>query len=174
MMPHHLLAHEQGRWIGWHARVDLRRSVVPITDELGHVIREWDDLDWIHYEGADGLRLCPIRVDPNYDTTVVAMDYSGGFTIEDHWHPCSHIEVVLEGELDIDGRSEPAGSIRFVPGGTTYGIVVGGDGAKVLEIFPSRHVDHVGGHFTDPEVAARMNDNLDRKERMSRVLGLEL
>jgi hypothetical protein len=128
------------------------------------VIRDWEELDWVAFGGYDGLRLCAIRVDPEHETTVVAMDYAGGFQLESHWHPCAHIEVVLEGDLTIDGRCEPAGSLRFVPAETTYSIEVGDEGAKVLEIFPSRQVDDLGGHYTDPEMAARMNGNQARRQ----------
>jgi hypothetical protein len=145
-----------------------------VVGELGHVIRVWEELDWVDFEGMEGLRLCALKVDPRHDATVVAMDYGEHFEILEHWHPVAHIEVVLEGELEIDGRREPASSLRFVPANTKYSIKVRPGGAKVLEIFPTHQVDDLGGHYVDPEVAARLNDNPQRRQRIHEKLGLDL
>ena len=99
---------------------------------------------------------------------VFVVKYGPGYVNSAHAHDTDYCSVVVEGSVDIARRTFGPGSIRFVKAETTYGpVVVGPDGATVIEFFPgppggtSRPVDERGADsqpydFFTPAARARL------------------
>ena len=96
-----------------------RESPIPERELASTAVR-------VHHQGADGLQLFELRIDP-------------GTRGEAHAHLEDEIIVVVEGELRFGARTLTAGSSVMVPGGTLYAFVAGPDGCTFLNFRP--HAD---------------------------------
>jgi hypothetical protein len=68
---------------------------------------------------------------------VFVVKYGPGYVNSPHAHDTDYCSIVVEGSIEIARKTFGPGSIRFVKAETTYGpIVVGPDGATVIEFFP--------------------------------------
>jgi hypothetical protein len=68
---------------------------------------------------------------------VFVVKYGPGYVNEPHSHDTDYCSIVVEGSVEIARKTFGPGAIRFVKAFTTYGpIVVGPDGATVIEFFP--------------------------------------
>jgi len=144
------------------------------TETFDDVIKAWEELDWVALDDSPGLRVCSLPVDQDSEATLVCMDYGPNFEIPTHHHTCDHIEVVIKGEINVTGRREPAGSMRFVPRDAVYGpLIAGPEGARVIEIFPIHTIEAVSGRYEDPEIAAKRNGT-ERERELARKLGLDI
>ena len=138
------------------------------------VIKNWADLEWVTLDDSPGLRVCALSVDPEYGATAVAMDYTPGFTIPNHHHTVAHLEIVVEGEIEVSGRTEKPGDLRFVPKDAIYGpLIAGPQGAKVIEVFPIHTIDAVQGRYEAAEVAVNKNSDT-RVAEVAAKLGLDV
>ena len=137
------------------------------------VIKNWEELEWVTLDDSPGLRVCALSVDPEFGATAVAMDYAPGFTIPNHHHTVAHLEIVVDGEITVSGRSEKPGDLRFVPRDAIYGpLVAGPEGARVVEVFPTHTIDAVQGRYEAAEIAVNKN-SAQRNAEVAAKLGLD-
>jgi hypothetical protein len=68
---------------------------------------------------------------------VFIVKYGPGYVNAAHSHDTDYCSIVVEGSIEIARKTFGRGAIRFVKAETTYGpIVVGPEGATVIEFFP--------------------------------------
>lgn len=92
-------------------------------------------------------------VERSTDRVVAHTRYDPDLVIERHSHLANEVIHVLEGEIIVDGRRCPAGTILVLEQGTPFGpVVAGAQGAVLFEVF-----DGETGHVAeDPEGFLRL------------------
>jgi len=70
-------------------------------------------------------------------------DFTGGTSIQEHYHPQEEVWEVIEGELEgtIDGVARVArvGVVAIVPGGIRHSVLALTDGRATIVDYPLRH-----------------------------------
>ena len=136
------------------------------------VLKRWDDLDWQDFVGS---RVAVLTIEGGGGATgeaaILAIEYAPDFEIATHHHYCGHIEVILEGELQVGDHVERAGDIRVIPANGSYGPIRSGpNGAKGLEFFPDRRA--IPPTVDDPD-APVTGDPKVLRDRLMALIGLE-
>jgi hypothetical protein len=70
-------------------------------------------------------------------STLLAIRYEPGAGDTARCHAVGQVILVLDGELRINGRPCGAGAGCFAPGGRTYSVIAGPDGAVAVEFRPA-------------------------------------
>lgn len=101
-----------------------------------------DDVPWQPVKAlrkADGTEVyvrekwLAFSPDPQYLS--VYAEYDPGMIVRRHGHFSPHIVFVVEGEIEVGGRSCPAGTHIELPLGAAFGpIIAGADGATLFEV----------------------------------------
>jgi len=106
---------------------------------------------------------------------VSVLEYAPGAVVPPHYHDCDYVSLVLEGDFTVDGRHHVAGDIRFVKGGTVYGLVAGPRGCKLFEVQTKaigalpHHLGEAAGQRWWPEEFATPEDFLRAAARLERL-----
>jgi glyoxylase I family protein len=102
-----------------------------------------DDLEWHEVRslgrGDQRVSVWNKFADLAPDRTVVYTRYDGDMVLARHWHHSTQIVFVVEGELSVNGRRCPKGTIIVFEPGVGFGpLVAGPEGVLILEIFAGR------------------------------------
>ena len=72
--------------------------------------------------------------------TVMIMDLAPGIIVRRHFHDCARVEVVIRGEIHVDGRVLRPGNVMTAGSLEAYGPhIAGPDGATTAEVFGAFH-----------------------------------
>ena len=133
------------------------------------LLRHWDDLD---FEELLGVKTAVLEMEGLDGTpapaVVLAIEYPPNFRLPAHQHVSGHVEVILEGSLQVGDRWESPGDIRVVPARSSYGPLVSGpEGCKALEYFPDRAA--MFAEMDDPAELAALLGDTDPAELQARI-----
>jgi hypothetical protein len=85
--------------------------------------------------------------------TVMIMDLQPGETVRRHFHDCARVEVVIRGEIYVDGQVLSPGDVMTAAALEAYGPHVAGPrGATTAEIFGAFHAACEANYPTDAGV----------------------
>ena len=135
------------------------------------VLQRWDDLNWQDFVGSK-MAIFEIEGEGGStdDAVVLAIEYAPNFEIATHHHYCGHVEVILEGEIQVGDHWERAGDIRVIPANGSYGPIRSGpNGAKGLEFFPDRRA--IPPTIDDPDAPVTGNPQ-ELRARLMHLLKL--
>jgi len=137
------------------------------------LLRRWDELE---FEDFLGSKVAIIDIDGEDgvpgSAIVMAIEYAPDFYVAAHRHATGHVEVILEGSLQVGDHWERPGDMRVVPANCSYGpLQAGPEGCKGLEFFPDRRA--VLPTVDNPdEQATRVGDAADLRLRLEKLLKL--
>jgi hypothetical protein len=106
---------------------------------------------------------------------VSVLEYAPGAVVPPHYHESDYVSVVLAGDLSVDGRPHKVGDIRFVRGGSVYGLVAGERGCTLFEVQARaigampRHLGLAAGQRWWPEEFATPEDYLRAAAKQERL-----
>jgi len=110
---------------------------------VGEIVRiDTHDVPWFDYkdDASDGpppIRVKPLTRGRSGVPPVQFVEYAAGHEDPMHSHDTDEIFVVVEGEIQLEGITNGAGSIVFVPRDTEYAVKAGPDGARYYRIVTS-------------------------------------
>jgi quercetin dioxygenase-like cupin family protein len=138
--------------------------------------RRWDELPFQDSLGGGKLAvLAGPGVHEDHDAEAVVMlavEFAPNFYTAAHQHVTGHIEVVLEGSIQVGDRLEVAGDIRITPANVSYGPLTSGpEGCKLLEIFPNRDSILPLADFPD-ELITEFGDQDHLRSHLKSLLGI--
>ena len=143
--------------------------------DIAIIHQRWNELPFEDFFDSDtAVVLSDESDDPNLPSVVMlAIQFKPDFYVASHQHSTGHIEVVLEGSLNVGGREERPGDVRIVPAHTSYGpLRAGPEGCKCLEIFPSR--EGVLPIVDDPaKMATRFGGDDQLRARLAEILRIQ-
>ena len=116
-----------------------------------------------HAEGLPfGLLRRDINANPDTGEETLVVDVPPGWRMEPHWNSADIELLVVDGDLDIAGRSCRRGHYLFLPSGTDLGTVSSSQGATVIWWNDAPFSVQTGAAPTPTKVGAETVDVFDQ------------